>query len=273
MFQTRAKICVPANRLWSGSRKRSKEGIATVRHLYPDFDIEGEARPTSLRAYDTVPTSTAVLSTALGKCQILLHVDSFTFEQESILKLLDIPLDGETVCNDCDRVFRMPGFRNCKYDPTYLVTVTYRCDSTSNPGDGRLDIPAANAMLLPQAIPSRKSSTKHTNSEHDWAWILHELAHGRDAAKPTRTLAFRRSDEPHPLCYAQRAADVASAGLCRVEGVPMEDAVTLRAVRRGFGIASALRICKGPSKGATAASARKLTSGVESAAYVQMLRA
>jgi len=178
-FQTRVKICGAANRLRSGSRKR-KESIGTVQHPYLHFDVARKVRPTSLRASDTVPTPTAFLSTSLGKYQILCRVDSFTFEQESTLKLPAIPFGGDLAYADCDRVLRMPGFRNCRYDQPYSVTVTYPCDSTSNPGDFRLDIPAANAMLLPHAIPSRKHLGKHTNSEHDWAWILHDLARGKD---------------------------------------------------------------------------------------------
>jgi hypothetical protein len=74
-----------------------------------------------------------------------------------------------------------------------------------------LDIPAANALPLLHAISSRKHSGKHTNSEHDSAWILHELAHGKEAANLTRTIPSRPSDNP-----------VASARLCLIEGVPME---------------------------------------------------
>jgi len=82
-----AKIYVTANRPRSDRRKRTKDSIATVRHLYLDFDIDGEAPLTSLRTSDTVPTPTAVLSTSLGKYQILCRIDSFTFEQqESALK-------------------------------------------------------------------------------------------------------------------------------------------------------------------------------------------
>src|SRR5712691_9089151 len=106
-FQPGAKICAAANRLGSGSRKRSKENIATVRHLYLDFDIAREARLTSLRASDTVPTPTAFLPTSLGKYQIICRVDSFTFERpESTLKLLAFPFGGDLACTDCDRVLR-----------------------------------------------------------------------------------------------------------------------------------------------------------------------
>jgi hypothetical protein len=208
-----AKIYVAANSLRSDRRKRTKDSIAPMRHRYLDFDIDGEARLTSLRTSDTVPTPTAILSTSLGKYQILCRINSFTFvRQESTLKLLTIPFGGDPACMDCNRVLRLPGFRNCKNDPSYPITVKYPCDSTSNPGDFRLDIPAENALPLPHAISSRKHSGKHTNSEHDWAWILHELAYGKDAANLTRTIASRCSDNP-----------VASARLCLNEGVPMED--------------------------------------------------
>jgi hypothetical protein len=78
-------------------------------------------------------------------------------------------------------------------------------------------------LALPHAIPSRKDPGKHTNSEHDWAWILHELAYGKDATKLTRTSASRGSDTPVLFIYGQRTVNVASARLCLNEGVPMED--------------------------------------------------
>jgi hypothetical protein len=86
----------------------------------------------------------------------------------------------------------------------------------------------------------RKHPVNHTNSERDWTWILHELAHGKDAAKLTRILASRRADKSRPLYYAQRTVDIASARLWLIEGVPMEDVVTMLIVRRRFEIPAAL---------------------------------
>ena len=236
-----ANIYVAANPVRSGSRKRTKESIAAVRHLYLDLDTDGEARLASLRASDAVPTPNAIVSTSLGKYQILWRVDGFSFEQqESALKLLAITFGGDPACTDCNRVLRLPGFLNCKYDPAYPVTVKYPGDSVWNSADFRLDILAADALLSPRSIPSRKHPDKHTNSERDWAWILHELARGKDAGKLTRKLASRRSDKPNPLYYAQRTVDVASARLWLIEGVPIDDVVTMLVVRRRFEIPIAL---------------------------------
>ena len=196
---------------------------------------------TSLRASDAVPPPNAILSTSLGKYQILWRVDGFTLEQqESALKLLAITFGGDPACTDCNRVLRLPGFLNCKYDPAYPVTVEYPGDSTWNADDFRLDILAADAIHSYGAITARKHSSDHSNSEHDWAWVLHELARGKDAVRLTRKLASRRSDKPNPLYYAQRTVDVASARLWLIEGIPIDDVVTLLEVRRRFEIPIAL---------------------------------
>src|SRR6201996_6832182 len=65
-----ADVYVAANPLHSGSRKRTKESIANVRHLYIDIDVDGDARIATLRASNEVPTPTAILSTSPGKYQV-----------------------------------------------------------------------------------------------------------------------------------------------------------------------------------------------------------
>src|SRR5713101_7510407 len=91
-----ANVYVAANPLRSDSRRRTKECIASVRHLYLDLDIDGETHLSSLRASDAVPTPNVVLSTSLGKYQILWRVEGFTLEQqEGALKLLAITFGGD----------------------------------------------------------------------------------------------------------------------------------------------------------------------------------
>ena len=95
-------------------------------------------------------------------------------------------------------------------------------------------------MFWFRAIPLQKHPGKHTHSEQDWAWILHELASGKDAAKLTGVLAAHRSDKPNPLYYAQRTVDVASATLWLHECIPTDDVTTILEVRRRFEIPSSL---------------------------------
>jgi hypothetical protein len=237
----RNNIYVAANPLRPGSRKRTKECIASVRHLYIDIDTDGDARLAVLRASDMVPPPTSILSTSPGKYQVLWRVEEFDFvRQEQALKLLAIAFGGDPACTDCNRVLRVPGFLNRKYDPAHRVTVEYPDDSVWTPDDFELDAGAVDAMLFAQEIPSRRSAGKHSNSENDWAWVSHELAHGKDALKLTRELASRRSDKPSPLYYAQRTVDVASARLWLIEGVCIDDVITMLESRRRFEFPTAL---------------------------------
>jgi hypothetical protein len=237
----RNNIYVAANPLRPGSRKRTKECIASVRHLYIDIDADGDARLAALRASDAVPPPTSILSTSQDKYQVLWRVEGFDFaRQEQTLKLLAIAFGGDTACTDCNRVLRVPGFLNRKYDPAYRVTVEYPDDSVWTPDDFRLNTSAVDAMLLGNTSGSRKPSSKHSNSEGDWAWVSHELAQGKDALKLTRELASHRSDKPNPLYYAQRTVDVASARLWLIEGVGIDDVTTMLESRRRFELPAAL---------------------------------
>lgn len=229
----RNNIYVAANPLRTGIRKRTKECIASVRHLYLDIDAGGDARLAALRASELVPPPTSILSTSPGKYQVLWRVEDFDFaRQEQTLKLLALAFGGDPACTDCNRVLRVPGFLNRKYDPPYKVAVEYPDDSVWTPDDFCLDDAAVSVMQFASASTPRKSPSKHSHSESDWAWVLHELAHGKDALTLTHELASRRSDKANPLYYAQRTIDVASARLWFIEGSSFDDVITMLESRR-----------------------------------------
>jgi hypothetical protein len=235
-----ANVYFAANPIRPGSRKRTKESIAYVRHLYIDIDADGDTRLSMLRVSDAVPTPTAILSTSQGKYQVLWRVDGFDFAlQEQMLKLLAFAFGGDPACTDCNRVLRIPGFLNRKYDPAHRVTVEYPSDSVWSPGDFHLDVTTVDTGSFAGAIPSWKQPGKHSDSEIDWAWVCDQLAHGKDAVKLTRELASRRPDKPNPLYYAQRTVDVASARLWLIQGIRIDDVITILESRRRFEIPTA----------------------------------
>ena len=252
-----ANIYVSANPLRPGSRKRTKECIESVRHIYIDIDADGDARLAVLRASDLVPSPTAIISTSPGKYQALWRVAGFDFErQEEMLKRIAHAFGGDPACTDRNRVLRVPGFLNRKYSPAHPVTVEYPVDAIYSPADFRLD-DAACSSVLPLGGNARKSpvhstSLKHSHSEEDWAWVCARLAHDMDAAKLTRELASRRSDKSDPLYYAQRTVDVASARLWLDQGIPIDDVITMLEVRRRFEIPAALNSARGREIAATA---------------------
>ncbi len=251
-------IYVAANPLRNGSRKRTKESIASVRHLYLDIYVDGDARLADLQSSDVVPVPTGILSTSLGKYQVLWQVEGFDFElQEAMLKQLAMTFGGDPACTDCNRVLRVPGFGNCKYRPVHEVAVEYPSASVCTPGDFHLDTAHANGMLFRHAVHARKQPTKYSTSEEDWAWVCGELARGSDAVKLTRELASRRSDKPNPLYYAQRTVDIASARVWLIDGVPTDDVITMLQFRRRFELPAAL--CSARSREITETAQRMIT--------------
>jgi len=236
-----ANIYVSANPLRMGSRKRTKECIASVRHIYIDIDDDGDARLAALRASDAVLAPTAIVSTSPGKYQALWRVAGFDFEhQEQTLKLIAQAFGGDPACTDRNRVLRIPGFYNRKYSPAHRVSVEYPVDAIYSPEDFRLDS-ADGLSVLPLCGSARKKPVgKHSHSEDDWAWVCDQLAHGRDAAKLTDELATQRSDKGDPFYYAMRTVDVASARLWLADSIAINDVITMLEVRRRFEIPAAL---------------------------------
>ena len=236
-----ASIYVAANPLRPGSRKRTKESIAEVRHLYIDIDVDGDARIATLRASNEVPPPTAILSTSPGKYQVLWSVECFDFAgQEHMLKLLAFAFGGDPACTDCNRVIRVPGFHNRKYTPSYPVAVRYLSESIFRPEDFRLALDLPDAVLPLGGFGRRSSGEKITHSEQDWAWILSQLTSGKDAAELTEELTLRRADKPNPRYYAERTVDMASARLALIAGTPIDDVITMLQVRRNAGLSAAL---------------------------------
>lgn len=223
-----ANIYVAANPLRPGSRKRTKECIDCIRHLYLDLDEDGDARLAVLRASNTVPVPSAVLSSSPGKYQVLWRVEHFDFDQQEItLKRLASAFGGDPACTDCNRVLRIPGFLNRKYSSAPSIRVEHHSDATAYPSDFR--IPESPAIALPLPCKNTRSVTprKESHSEQDWAWVCAQLAHGADAKKLTRILVEKRADKPNPLYYAQRTIDIASARQWFLIGAPIDDVITM----------------------------------------------
>lgn len=236
-----ANVYVAANPLRFGSRKRTKESIAEVRHLYLDIDVDGENRVAALRGSQAVPLPSIILSTSPDKYQVLWRVEGFNFEQqENTLKLLAVMFGGDSACTDRNRVLRVAGFHNCKYDPSHPVTVEYPGDDTYRPEDFRLDDSHLESTFTVGRNARAYTNRKVSYSEQDWAWVVRQLSLGEDADKLTQELASRRSDKPNPLYYAQRTIDIASARLSLIQGVAIEDVIAMLERRRSAEVPSAL---------------------------------
>jgi len=239
--QNGANVYVAANPLRAGSRRRTKDCIAEVRHLYIDIDMNGEERLAALRASDAVPAPTAILSTSPNKYQVLWKVEWFSFEQqEESLKLLAITFGGDPACTDRNRVLRVPGFQNLKYAPAHTVTVEYPSNLTYRPTDFRPSDAALVLAPIRREVSRKYPVSKNSPSEIDWTWVIQQLSSGEDPQEITAALAARRPDKPNALYYAQRTVDIASARLCLLEGQGIEDVITTLEHRRSGEFAATL---------------------------------
>ena len=234
-------VYVAANPLRSGSRKRTKECIAEIRHLYLDIDREGDTRVAAVLASKSIPKPTAIISTSAGKYQVLWRVEGFDFpSQECTLKQLAVTFGGDPACTDCNRVIRVPGFHNTKYAPVHPVTAEFDSASVANPEDFKLSDNSRDLVPSARRISGQSSSKKRTHSEQDWAWVLAELSSGREVTDLAQALAARRADKPNPRYYAQRTVDMASARLALLAGTPIQEVVTTLEIRRSSQLPAAL---------------------------------
>src|SRR5580658_4678610 len=159
-----ANVYVAANPFRSGSRKRTKESIASIRHVYLDIDEDGDARLAALRASGAVPPASAILSTSPSKYQVFWRVEGFDFEQQEFtLKRLAIAFGGDPACTDRNRVLRIPGFLNRKYSPAHSVAVEYGDNRLWTPADFNLEAITMSATL-PLRGSARSTSLKDTRS-------------------------------------------------------------------------------------------------------------
>jgi hypothetical protein len=236
-----ANIYVGANPLRPGSRKRTKECVAEVRHLYIDIDMDGANRIAALKMSDAVPLPSVILSTSPDKYQALWRVEDFDFDrQETTLKSLALIFGGDSACTDRNRVLRVPGFHNCKYNPAHPVTAEYLSTISYRPEDFRLDDPGIQLTHPDHESKQSRPSGKTSHSEQDWMWVVQQLSQGADAGMLTLALASARSDKPNPLYYAQRTIDMASARLALLDGMGIDEVIAMLKHRRSAEIASAL---------------------------------
>jgi len=230
---TRPEIEVDRSSARSVRRKRTQKSTVGVRHLCPNLGADGAVRCAAPRASSAIPAEFPFSATFFGIPRYLWWVDWLSTEPKgSPGKLLALAIGTYPTCIDCSRVLQRMGFANCKNDPAYDVTVEHRDDSTWDSDDFRLGILVSDAILSSRTPTARKHPSNRTNPEHDWSWVLHEFAGGKDAAKLARKLTSRHADRPNSMYYEQRTADGASARLRLGESIPIDDAVILIGGRR-----------------------------------------
>lgn len=115
-------VFVSMNAFADDARGGTRQDVATIRHLYLDFDENGTRAVQHLQGRDDIPKPNYVVNTSPDHWQVSWKVQGFGKEQaEATMRELVREFGADPAPTDCARVMRVPGFVNHKRHPTHLV--------------------------------------------------------------------------------------------------------------------------------------------------------
>ena len=215
-------IYIGMNPLRQDASTRTKEDIASIRHVYLDLDHGGPEALQSLENSSAVPKPNYVLTSSPGKFQIVWKVEGMSLDEgEGLLHALVREFDGDPAATDATRVLRLPGFTNKKYGTDFYVEAHKESAEIYHLRDFKLHIdpqesPRHNYHDRVKRTPS--SRTNLSQSEYDWAFAKRALARGEDPEEVIQQIAkHRATDKADPLYYARLTVQKAQAEIERAE--------------------------------------------------------
>lgn len=209
------EIYISMNALHAQASGRCKKDVATIRHLYLDFDEQGTAAVGSILSRGDVPTPNYIMNSSPDKWQVVWKVRRFEKDEaERLQRGLARDTGADPAATDCARVLRLPGFHNHKYAVPHLVSVESRTSRIYQPE--HFPLPKEPEQNTRYRSGTRRSVAPHplSQSERDWAYAKRALARG--ASQQTVIAAieeFRRYNKHNPRYYAETTVRKAAAGL------------------------------------------------------------
>ena len=199
-------IYVSMNPLKPDAQGRTKEDIATLRHLYLDLDLDGARSLEAIRNDPRLPGPSYLLNTSEGKYQVIWKIIGREAERaERLQRTMAVEYGADRAATDVTRVLRIPGFYNKKYEPPYQVTAEKLSSLTYTLTDFRIESQPELHSGTDLAHPLRRnqrSSGPATQSERDWAETLQRLERGESPAAVRAWLEQKRQDKHDPSYYA-----------------------------------------------------------------------
>jgi hypothetical protein len=218
------EIYVSMNALHENATGRTKSDVATVRHVYLDFDDNGTGAVEKLLRRQDLPQPNYLVNSSPDKWQVVWKVEGFTKDQaEQLQRGLVSETGADPAATDCSRVLRLPGFYNHKYAKQHFVDVqslskeTYRPERfPALPAEERSPLSSVDRTI--HDPKTKTGSGKLSQSERDWAYAKRALAQGESEAAVIATLAALRTDKYNPQYYAELTVRKAAATLTTENG-------------------------------------------------------
>jgi hypothetical protein len=206
---SRFEVYVSMNALKEGSRSRTKDDVAEIRHVYLDFDDNGTAAVQALLKRDDVPQPNYLVNSSPDKWQVVWKVEGFAQEEaERLMRHMVRETGADPAATDSSRVLRLPGFANHKYGRPFVVSVELRATETYRPEHfPRLPTEEQGGRRIADRGAAREArgSSEVTQSERDWAYARRALARGESPDKVRAAIAaFRVGQKADVNQYAER---------------------------------------------------------------------
>jgi hypothetical protein len=215
-------IYIGMNSLRQDAWTRTKEDIASIRHVYLDLDQGGAEALASVEDSSTVPKPNYVLTSSPAKFQIVWKVEGMSLDDaEGLLHAMAREFGGDPAATDATRVLRLPGFANKKYETDFTVEARKKSTEVYHLRDFKLhidsqDSPRRNNYNRPKLQFSQR--TNLSQSEHDWAFAKRALARGEAPEEVMQQIAsYREGEKSDPEDYAGRTVSKAQADLNKRE--------------------------------------------------------
>jgi RepB DNA-primase from phage plasmid len=211
-------IYIGMNSLRQDSSTRTKEDIASIRHVYLDLDHGGPKALESVENSSVVPKPNYILTSSPGKFQIVWKVEGMSVDEaEGLLHAMVCEFGGDPAATDATRVLRLPGFANKKYETDFSVEACKESTEIYHLRDFKLHIDSQDSPRHHYySRQKRETSTRITlsQSEHDWAFAKRALARGDNPEDVVRQIAqHRANDKSNPEYYARLTVTKALAEL------------------------------------------------------------
>lgn len=126
MNAQRFNVYVSVNAVREGQRTRTKDAIATVRHIFLEADEDGADVLATISARADLPPLSYVLESSQGRLHFFWRVADFSTEgAERLQKHLARELGTDPAATSCSQTTRIAGYQNHKRTPSHLISVRY----------------------------------------------------------------------------------------------------------------------------------------------------
>lgn len=151
----RFNIYVSVNAIEAGKRARTRDSMASIRHVFLEADHDGDAVLARVHARADLPPLSYVLHSSPGRVHLFWRVTGFdSLYVEHLQKRLAQELETDPAATPITQTTRLPGFLNQKRQQPHLVTIEYRnVDRRYGPED----FPAVRDTSPQPLSPQRKA--------------------------------------------------------------------------------------------------------------------